>query len=190
MVILGGAGSQAGVVLGAVVIERHARGCCASPSDARGLFYVVIVLGARRGVPRLALKLAVVLGGTVVFGSSRAIVAARDRRRLDRRRGRGGRRPGALGGGLGDRARRSAEWVRPVSYISLVALVLAAHARAWLGGGSRCSSRRSTSRAFVWENVMLAEPGVDAVHRARRDPVALMIARPQGLLGEKRVEIV
>ena len=43
MVILGGAGSQAGVVLGAVIVSVLLE-VLRDASDARGLFYVVIVL--------------------------------------------------------------------------------------------------------------------------------------------------
>ena len=53
MVILGGAGSQAGVVLGAVIVSVLLE-ALRDPGDARGLFYVVIAARARRGVPHLA----------------------------------------------------------------------------------------------------------------------------------------
>ncbi len=44
--------------------------------------------------------------------------------------------------------------------------------------------------AFVWENVMLAQPESTRYIVLGAMLVAMMIARPQGLLGEKRVEIV
>ncbi len=44
--------------------------------------------------------------------------------------------------------------------------------------------------AFVWENVLLAQPESTRYIVIGALLVAMMIARPQGLLGEKRVEIV
>jgi ABC-type branched-subunit amino acid transport system permease subunit len=44
--------------------------------------------------------------------------------------------------------------------------------------------------AFVWENVMLARPEPTRFVVLGAILIAAMIARPEGLLGEKRVEIV
>jgi ABC-type branched-subunit amino acid transport system permease subunit len=44
--------------------------------------------------------------------------------------------------------------------------------------------------AFVWENVMLPHPESTRYIVLGAILVATMVARPQGLLGEKRVEIV
>jgi ABC-type branched-subunit amino acid transport system permease subunit len=44
--------------------------------------------------------------------------------------------------------------------------------------------------AFVWENVMLAKPEPTRFVILGAILVAVMIARPEGLLGEKRVEII
>ena len=44
--------------------------------------------------------------------------------------------------------------------------------------------------SFVWENVLLAHPESTRYIVIGAVLVAMMIARPQGLLGEKRVEIV
>ena len=44
--------------------------------------------------------------------------------------------------------------------------------------------------AFVWENVMLASPARRATSCSALLLIVLMIVRPQGLLGERRVEIV
>ena len=69
MVILGGAGSQAGVVLGAIIVNVLLE-VLREPGDARYVFYVAMLAGARRRVPA-SRQLAVVLGGTVVFGGGR-----------------------------------------------------------------------------------------------------------------------
>jgi ABC-type branched-subunit amino acid transport system permease subunit len=44
--------------------------------------------------------------------------------------------------------------------------------------------------AFVWENVMLAKPEATRFIVLGSILVATMVARPSGLLGEKRVEIL
>jgi len=43
---------------------------------------------------------------------------------------------------------------------------------------------------FVWENVMLAKPEPTRYVVLGAILVAVMIVRPNGLLGEKRVEII
>ena len=68
MVILGGAGSQVGVVLGAIVVSVLLE-VLRDPGDSRVLFYAVILLGLVAAF-RLSLKLAVVLGGTMVLRRS------------------------------------------------------------------------------------------------------------------------
>jgi branched-chain amino acid transport system permease protein len=188
MVILGGAGSQAGVVLGAVIVSVLLE-ALREPGDARGLFYLVIVL-ALVATLRASVKLAVVLGGTILFGVLARLVA----------------------GGIDDTwttgqateetgriARWAAEWVivpaqldswvGPVSYIGLVALaLLLTLVRGWV----RIALMVPTLylAAFVWENVMLPHPESTRYIVIGALLVAMMIARPQGLLGEKRVEII
>ena len=68
MVILGGAGSQAGVVLGAVLVGILLE-LLRDPGDSRVLFYAVIVLGLLAAF-RLSIRLAAVLGGRWCLGSS------------------------------------------------------------------------------------------------------------------------
>ena len=48
----------------------------------------------------------------------------------------------------------------------------------------------STSPCCVWENVMLPQPAVTRYILIGAMLVALMAARPQGLFGRQRVEIV
>ena len=188
MVILGGAGTQAGVVVGAVLVSVLLE-ALRDPSDARGLFYVVIVL-ALVAAFRTSLKLAVVLGGTVVFGVIARLVAEA----VDDTWTAG---PSAdEGGRLADWAAewvivpaRLADWVPPVAYVALVSLgLLITLVRGWL----RLALAVPTLYlgAFVWENVMLAQPESTRYIVLGGLLVAMMVARPQGLLGEKRVEII
>ena len=187
MVILGGAGSQAGVVLGAVLIGVLLE-LLRDPGDSRVLFYSVIVLGLFAAF-RFSLRLAVVLGGTLLFGLVvHSIAGAVDN---DWVNGAGG-----AGGGVADFMANwvivptdAAAWVTPVSYISLVSLALIL---TLLHGWARLALLVPVLylAAFVWENVMLSKPEPTRYVILGALLVALMIVRPSGLLGEKRVEIV
>jgi ABC-type branched-subunit amino acid transport system permease subunit len=186
-VILGGAGSQAGVVIGAIGISVLLE-LLREPGDSHFLYYAIVLL-ALIGTLRFSRQLAFVLGGTLVFGFVlHALAAAIDG---DWTRG------VANGGGrLGDWANNwvvvpgeLAGWVTPVSYIGLVAAVLALTV---LQGWARLALLVPTLYlgAFVWENVMLAKPEPTRFVVLGALLIAAMIARPEGLLGEKRVEIV
>jgi branched-chain amino acid transport system permease protein len=187
MVILGGAGSQAGVVLGAILISVLLE-VLREPGDARSLFYVLVVLGLV-GTLRLSRQLAVVLGGTIALGFvARAVAGAVD----------DGWTAG-VGGGGGRLASWASDWVivpsqlagwvAPVTYIGLIAMVLALTV---VGGWTRVVLLVPTLylAAFVWENVLLAKPEPTRYVVLGALLVAVMIARPAGILGEKRVEIV
>jgi branched-chain amino acid transport system permease protein len=187
MVILGGAGSQAGVVVGAVIVSVLLEGL-RDPGDSRGMFYVLVVLSLV-AVFRTSLKLAVVVLGTVAFGIAARLVA--------------GAIDDSWTGGATEEAGRLADWasewvivpaqmagwVPPVTYIGLVALALVL---TLVEGWVRIALLVPTLylAAFVWENVMLAQPEPARYIVLGALLVAMMIARPQGLLGEKRVEIV
>jgi len=82
-----------------------------------------------------------------------------------------------------------AGWITPVSYIALVTAVLVL---TLLHGRLRLALLVPTLylAAFVWENVMLAKPEPTRFVILGAILVAVMIARPEGLLGEKRVEII
>ena len=82
-----------------------------------------------------------------------------------------------------------ASWVAPVAYIGLIALVLSL---TLVHGWARIALLVPTLylAAFVWENVMLAQPESTRYIVLGALLVAMMIARPHGLLGERRVEIV
>jgi hypothetical protein len=187
MVILGGAGSQLGVVLGAILISVLLE-VLRDPGDSRSLFYVLVLLGLV-GIFRLSRQLAVVLGGTIVLGFvARAVAGAIDERWTAGVPNGGGR--------LADWASdwvivptQLAGWVAPVTYIGMIALVLTL---TLLHGWVRIAVLVPTLylAAFVWENVMLAKPEPTRYVVLGAILVAVMIVRPNGLLGERRVEIV
>jgi len=181
MVILGGQGSQAGVVLGAILISVLLE-LLRDPEDARPLLYVILGLGVLATF-RLSPRLAVVAGGTVGFGfAAHAIAAAIDHSWVE----------GTAGGWAADWVivpATLAEWVPPVSYIGLIVLVLGLSlVRGWVRVAALIPTLYLAS--FVWENVMLPKPEPTRFIVLGVILVALMIVRPNGLLGERRVEIL
>jgi branched-chain amino acid transport system permease protein len=181
MVILGGQGSQAGVVLGAILISVLLE-LLREPSHARDVFYVVLGAGLLVAF-RLSRRLAIVAAATIGFGfAARAIADVIDHSWVS----------GTAGAWVSDWVivpTSLAAWVPPVTYIALIAATLG------------LTIVRGLTRtillvpvlylaAFVWENVMLAKPEPTRYIVIGVILVALMIIRPNGLLGEKRVEIV
>ena len=122
MVILGGAGSQAGVVLGAVIVSVLLE-VLRDPGDARSVFYVAILL-ALVAAFRASWQLAAVLGGTVVFGVVAHLVAGG----IDDSWTSGSvEASGSIGAWASDWVivpANLAAWIPPVSYVGLVALAL------------------------------------------------------------------
>jgi hypothetical protein len=138
---------------------------------------------------RASWKLGAVLGGTIVFGLVARLVADG----IDDSWTAG---PVEESGRIASWAAewvivpaQLADWVGPVTYIGLVALALVL---TLVHGWTRIALLVPTLylAAFVWENVMLPQPESTRYIVIGALLVALMIARPQGLLGEKRVEIV
>jgi len=82
-----------------------------------------------------------------------------------------------------------ARWIAPASYIGLIAMALLL---TLVSGRLRLVLLVPTLylAAFVWENVMLAKPEPARYIVLGLILIALMILRPNGLLGERRVEIV
>ena len=187
MVILGGAGSQAGVVIGAILISVLLE-VLRDPGDSRGLFYLLVLLGLV-GAFRLSRQLAVVLGATVALGFVvRAVAGTIDDRWTAGVGGGGGR----LAGWASDWVivpTQLAGWIAPVTYVGLIALVLML---TLLHGWVRIAVLVPTLylAAFVWENVMLAKPEPTRYVVLGAILVGVMVIRPNGLLGERRVEIL
>ena len=187
MVILGGQGSQAGVVVGAVVVSVLLE-LLRDPGNARLIFYafgllaIVIAFGRSR-------KLATLIAGTLVFGFIVHAIA------------------GALHHSWTSGHEQSpsgtadllthwvvvptslAQWVAPVSYIGLIGVVLVL---TLLRGLLRDLLLVPTIylAAFVWENVLLPHPETTRYIVLGALLITLMILRPNGLFGERRVEIV
>ena len=184
MVILGGSGSQPGVVLGAILVNVLLQ-LLQNPGQARVLFYLVLILGVV-ATYRLSVRLAVIIASTAAFGLIvHAIVGSFHHAWVNGDHG-------GLAGALASWVvvpERLASWVGPVSYLLLiVGLLLATQLRGWL----RLVALPPTLylAAFVWENLMVPNPGPTRYIVLGLLLIVLMVVRPNGLLGERRVEII
>jgi branched-chain amino acid transport system permease protein len=186
MLILGGAGSIGGVILGAVVVNVSLE-VLRTPGHATWVFYALLAatLVARMRPWRW---LGIVVGGTVAFGFAvHAIVAATWPR--------GVHGQPAVGGFLGSGLRH---WVvlpstpLTIGNVAFVLLVLAVLGVTLLHGWVQRIALIPTLylAAFVWENRLAVEPSVTRLILVGVILIVLMNARPQGLLGTSRVEIV
>jgi len=185
MVILGGSGSQPGVVAGALIISPLLE-MLRDSSKSRVIFFAALV-GGMLLFSRRSRALGIVGLATLAFGFAvHAICAAIDPAWVA-----GEHQPGFAGtvAHWVVVPAHLARWITPVSYIGLIALVLLLTV-----------VRRSVRlvllvptlylTAFVWENVMLSKPEPARYIVLGVILIALMILRPNGLLGERRVEIV
>jgi ABC-type branched-subunit amino acid transport system permease subunit len=190
VVILGGMGSLAGVVIGAIVVNvayELLNPAADQLGAARWLFYGVIVVALvskMRPWPRLAAALA----GTAALGFAvhEAVEALR---------------PSWTSGAVvdaGSAGDEIASWVvvaadpgrlGDFAYLGLVAAaVLVMQLRGWW----RTLAVMPTLylAAVVWENLLVHQAAVTRLVLFGVVLIALMMARPQGLLGTPKVEIV
>jgi branched-chain amino acid transport system permease protein len=183
MVILGGLGSQSGAVLGAILVSVLLQ-VLQNPDQARVLFYLGVILGVI-AVYRFSIRLAIVVVATAVFGSVvHAIAGSLHHSWVD----------GVHGGVSGLLAHwvvvptQPAPWVGQVAYLLLlVGMLCVTQLRGWL----RIVALPPTLylAGFVWENLMIPNPGPARYIVLGLLLIVLMIVRPNGLLGEKRIEI-
>jgi branched-chain amino acid transport system permease protein len=185
--ILGGAGSIAGAATGALVVMVIYDGLLRSPTDSGYLFYGLIVLTLLVKV-RPWRRLGAVLAATVAFGlAAHAIVGAVS--------------ASAVAGGP-----QSTGWIAAVlrnwvivpanpqipgnyGFVLLVCLLIAllqtkGHWRTVLLVPTIYLA------SFVWETRLVVEPSITRQLMIGAILIVMMNARPQGLLGAKRVETV
>jgi ABC-type branched-subunit amino acid transport system permease subunit len=185
MVILGGSGSQAGVVLGAVIISPLLE-LLRDPGKSRILFFLALVGGLVLAF-RLSRRLAIVGGATLLFGFAvHGLARAIDPSWVS------GETAGGFQGAIAHWVivpEHLARWIPPVTYIGAIAATLLLTV---VHGRLRLILLPPTLylAAFVWENVMLAKPEPARYIVLGLILIGLMILRPNGLLGERRVEIV
>jgi ABC-type branched-subunit amino acid transport system permease subunit len=185
--ILGGAGTIAGPILGAIVIAAVPE-ILRTPDSARWLFYGVLAIGVVALV-RPLWRLAAVVAGTIAFGFAvHAIVgAAWDQ---------GTTGTPAEGGVIADGI---SSWVvmpgmerTTIGNYAFVALIAAVLALVRLRGAYRLVLLVPTLylAAFVWENRLVFQPSITRQLLFGAVLIVMMAARPHGLLGKPRVEIV
>ena len=186
MLILGGAGSLGGVILGALVVNVSLE-VLRTPNHATWVFYVIL-LATLLAKLRPWRVLAVVLGGTIAFGYAAHAIAASAWPR-------GVHGSASVGGWLGSGLEA---WSlhpsnpRTIGNIAFILLVLAVLLLTLLTGWWRWLVLVPTLylASFVWENRLVVEPSITRLILIGVILIVLMNARPQGLLGTSRVEIV
>ncbi len=186
MVILGGAGSMTGVITGAFVINV-ALEILRTPDPARWIFYGFVVTALLLWV-RPYRRLAVIGLGTIAFGVVVNLVVTRLTPAATQASPPGG---GVLG-------RVVDRWVPLLTNPTLpgnlayAGLLLSVVALTQVKGRWRTVLMIPTLylAAFVWENRLVANPSVARLILIGVLLIALMNARPQGLFGTRRVEIV
>jgi branched-chain amino acid transport system permease protein len=185
MVILGGSGSQAGVVAGALIVSPLLE-LLREPAKSRMVFFVALV-GGLLLMSRKSRAIGIVAIATLAFGFAvHETLAAIDKSWV------AGESRGGFAGIVDHwvvSPAQMARWIAPTSYIGLIAVVLLV---TMLRGRARLVLLVPTLylAAFVWENVMLAKPEPARFIVLGIILITLMILRPNGLLGERRVEIV
>jgi ABC-type branched-subunit amino acid transport system permease subunit len=190
MVILGGAGSLSGVVLGAIVINVSFQFLAPEnpQSNARILFYVLLLVLVMIWLRPWWRSAAVVAGVIAVGVVSRVIVHAVAPSWADGQVVDGGRLAGAIRHWV---VIPSAEHGRFGSW-TYVALVVAVLVLTLLRGVWRTVALVPVVylAAIVWENSFVEQPAVARWILFGALLISLMTVRPQGLLGTPRVEIV
>jgi branched-chain amino acid transport system permease protein len=185
MVILGGQGNLPGVVVGAVLVNVLLE-LLRDAANARILLYAFIVLALAWVFGRTP-RLAIVLGGTIVFGFITHTVAGA----INDDWTSGGTTSG-LNSALAHWViipEHLVNWIGPVTYMGLICLALGL---TLVHGWTRLIGLIPTLylAAFVWENVLLAQPDATRYIVLGAMLIVLMVLRPNGLFGERRVEIV
>jgi branched-chain amino acid transport system permease protein len=185
--ILGGAGSIAGAVLGGIVLTIVLDGFLRSPTEAGYIFYGLILLTLIAKL-RPWRVLGAVLAATVAFGFAvHAIAAAISH--------------AAVAGGpqsSGWIANALRHWVIVPSNatrfgnIGFVVLIILLIALIQLRGVKRRVLLVPTLylSACVWEGRLVAQPSITRQILLGAILIVMMNTRPQGLLGSRRVEVV
>jgi branched-chain amino acid transport system permease protein len=186
MLILGGAGSIGGVILGALVVNVSLE-VLRTPGHATWIFYVVVAATLLAKI-RPWRRLGIVVAATLGLGFAAHAIA-------DAAWPRGTEGSAAIGGWLGSFLNN---WqLHPsnpafIGNLAFVALVFAILALTMLEGWARIAALAPTLylASFTWENRLVVEPSITRLILIGVILIVLMNARPQGLLGTSRVEIV
>jgi hypothetical protein len=185
--ILGGAGSIGGAVLGGLVVSVTLDGFLRSTTEAAYIFYGLILLTLLVKL-RPWRVLAAVVGATVALGfGAHAIVSAISASAV-------AGSPQSTGW-IADALRHwviipaNATGPGNIGFVLLICLVIAL---VQLRGRSRLVLLVPTLylAACVWEARLMAQPSITRQILLGAILIVMMTARPQGLLGARRVEVV
>ena len=182
--ILGGAGSISGAILGAIIVASVPE-ILRTPENARFLFYaaaIAVLIATVRPWQRLAVVVAAVVAfGAVVYQVVALVWPTGVEGELS-----GGRFSGLLESWMVVPAENQ-ELIGQIAYVLLVAAVLTL---TQLRGDARLILLVPTLylASFVWENVLIDQPSVTRQILFGAILVAMMTRRPHGLLGTPRVE--
>jgi ABC-type branched-subunit amino acid transport system permease subunit len=184
--VLGGAGSIAGAATGGLVVYIIYDGLLRSPTDSGYLFYGAILLTLLLRL-RPWRRLGLVLLATVAFGyAAHAIAQAVSHSWV----GGAPQSTGLLGAALRDWVIVPANPQTPgnVGFVLLICLLIAL---VQVKGIWRTILLVPTLyvASFAWETVLAANPSVTRQIMIGAILIVMMIARPQGLLGTRRVEV-
>jgi branched-chain amino acid transport system permease protein len=186
ILILGGAGSLGGVIIGAIVVNVSLE-ILRTSGHATYIFYLAVAIGLVAFV-RPWRWFAAVVGGTIAFGYVvHAIVSAVWPSGVSG--------SPAIGGPLGsflDSWQLYPANPMTIGNVAFVVLVFACMALTLLHGWKRWVALIPTLylASFVWENRLVAEPSITRLILIGVILIVLMNLRPQGLRGTARVEIV
>ena len=183
--ILGGAGSIAGAVTGALVVMVIYDGLLRSPTDSGYLFYGLILLTLLVKL-RPWRRLGLVVAATAAFGFAAHAIA----RAISPRAVAGGPvSTGWIGRALHDWVIVPANPQIPGNW-GFVLLVCLLIALVQVKGRLRMILVAPTLylASFVWETRLAAEPSITRQLMIGAILIVTMNARPQGLLGQRRVE--
>jgi hypothetical protein len=184
--VLGGAGSIAGAVLGGILVTAGEQ-MVSSPTDAGYLFYGLILLALVLKV-RPWRVLAGVIAGTVVLGLAlHAIVGAVSSTAVAGHPGSGGWTGSLVSHWVIVPA--NAATYGNVLYIATIVLVFAI-VRAPVRYRPFLLAPTIYVAACCWESRLVVNPSITAQILIGAILIATMTVRPQGLLGTMRVEVV
>jgi branched-chain amino acid transport system permease protein len=186
MVILGGSGSLPGVVVGAILINVTLE-ALRTPDQARWIFYGVIV-GSFLVFCRPWWRVAVILGGTVVLGLVAFQIADSVRPAWTSGTIEGGWLAGLLNGWV-IHPLFSEQLGRYAYMVLVVAVVIMSQVHRPLFRTIAAIPVLYLA-FFAWENVLVENPSITRYILLGLLLIVLMTKRPEGLLGQKRVEII
>jgi ABC-type branched-subunit amino acid transport system permease subunit len=185
--VLGGAGSIAGAATGALVVMVIYDGLLRSPTDSGYLFYGVILLALVAKL-RPWRRLGLVLAATAALGfAAHAIAAAISASWVAG----GPHSTGWVGGALRNWVIVPANPQTPGNF-GFVLLIVALIALVQVKGNWRTILLVPSIylASLVWETRLSVEPSVTRQLMIGAILIVMMNARPQGLLGARRVEVV